>query len=356
MNDVFLTPPEIPRWCDRFSKASAIAVDTEFYRVDSYWPHLALIQLSDGHDVALIDPLELAVDLTPVRRLLSRESLVKIFHSCRQDLEIFLKTFGELPTNLFDTQVAYTFLYPIEEVSLAKLVEEQLGVILNKSNQHTDWLRRPLSSSQLHYAANDVIFLPEIKSLLQQKLKDLGRYEWFEEEQRLRFTVANLRPTSEYWIRLAKRGRHKPQQLHILKSLCDWREQVAQELNYNRRRVLSDEVILQVIETQDLTTTVELTTLPESHQAAFGVWWEEILKTPEDQWPPKFQQKQMALREQERFDRLQGLLSTISTDLNLSSTLIAPTSDLKAYIQGNEQVAFMKGWRADVFGCYAQKI
>ena len=355
MNFILSKPSDLKHWCDYFAKASAIAIDTAFCRINTYWPKLALIQLSDGQETVLIDPLPKGTDLLPVRDLLTNPHPVKIFHSCRQDLELLLKIFGELPTNIFDTQLAYTFLHPVEEVSLARMLEEQIGVILNKSKQNTDWMRRPLSASQLLYAANDVFHLPTARALLSEKLKSLGRYEWFMEEQATQFVPQTFAPTTNYWIRLAKRGNHKSRQLHILKSLCDWRESVGQKLNYNRKRVLPDEIILQISEKGDLSTLVEVS-VPSAYQTDFTALLEQIFNVPEEKWPPRLKRKPMTFQEQEHLERLRVLLERVATELHISSKLIATTDDLKSYVRGNLDSPFLKGWRLEVFGHTAKNL
>ncbi|MBW8310193.1 MAG: ribonuclease D [Candidatus Paracaedibacteraceae bacterium] len=355
MNFILSKSSDLKHWCDYFARASAIAVDTEFCRINTYWPKLALIQLSDGQETVLIDPLAKGTDLLPVRDLLANPHPVKIFHSCRQDLELLLKIFRELPINLFDTQLAYTFLHPVEEVSLARMLEAQIGVTLNKSKQNTDWMRRPLSPSQLIYAANDVFYLPAIKNLLSEKLKSLGRYEWFMEEQATQFVPQTFAPTTNYWMRLAKRRNHKSRQLHILKSLCDWREIVAQELNYNRKRVLSDEVILQLCEKVNLQEHVNVT-VPAGYQTVFSALLEQILAVPEEKWPPRLKRKPMTTQEQEHLERLRVLLEKVATELHISPKLIATTEELKSYVRGHSDSPFLKGWRLKVFGHAAKNL
>lgn len=345
----------ISGFCRYFAKSSTIAVDTEFSRINSYWPKLALIQISDGQETVLIDPLEQGMDLTPLQELLTRTDSVKVFHSCRQDLEVLFRLFGELPNHIFDTQLAYTFLYPVDEVSLAKMLEEQLGIVLNKAKQNANWMRRPLPASQLTYAANDVAHLPEIKEILLEKLKSLGRYDWFKEDQVTEFAPHMLAPTTGYWLRLAKRGNHKSQQLYILKSLCDWREMVAQELNYNRKRVLSDETILKIAEHKDLNVVQELE-IPSVCRDSFALLWDQVMSAPEDQWPRRLKRKPMTLQEQTYLERLRALLDTVATDLNVSQKLIATTDDLKSHIHKTREVAFLKGWRYEVFGRFANNI
>ncbi|WP_010297745.1 ribonuclease D [Candidatus Odyssella thessalonicensis] len=355
MNFKLLNPDEIRQYCDYFSQSGTLAIDTEFCRTNSYWPKLALIQLSDGQETVLIDPLEEGVNLEPVRNLLAQKDIVKIFHSCRQDLEILLKVFGEIPENIFDTQLAYNFLYPTEEISLARMLEEQLKVNLNKSKQNTNWIRRPLSVAQLTYAANDVIYLPEMHQKLLTSLESCGRYEWLREEQLNNFAAHKLAPTTDYWLRLAKRGNHRSRQLYILKKICDWREKVAQELNYNRKRVCADETILKIVETKSLDPSI-MQEIPLTHRNNFDGLWEEIIAATEEEWPARLKRKPLNIKEQELLEQLRTLLDNVASNLNVSPKLIATTEELKSYVRGNGEVPLLKGWRYEVFGRLAENL
>lgn len=355
MNFILSPSSQIQSWCDYFSDCPAVAIDTEFFRVNTYWPKLALIQLSDGKKTALIDPLDKKDNLDPVLNLLINKDVTKIFHSCRQDLEIILKDFGVLPVNIFDTQLAYGFLYPMEEISLAKLIEEQLGIILNKSKQNSNWMRRPLPESQLVYAANDVFYLPEIWKILSARLMDTKRMAWFHEEQTHDFAQSRFTAPANYWLRLAKRGNHQSRQLHILKSVCDWREVIAQELDYNRKRVLSDELILKLADDETIFAEA-LGTIPESKQESAKHMWVGTLEVPEQNWPAPLKRKPMTQKQQEQLERLKTMLDSVATDLGISQKLIATTDDLKSWIKDKSAVPFMNGWRLDVFGNQANSV
>ncbi|MBX3487363.1 MAG: ribonuclease D [Candidatus Paracaedibacteraceae bacterium] len=339
---------EIKYWCDKFSTRSDVAVDTEFSRVTTYWPRLALIQLSDGVDTVLIDPLEKGRDLSPVDDLLANPDVVKIFHSCRQDLEVLNKVFGRLPVNLFDTQLAYMFLHLADEISLARLLEEYADITLNKSKQNANWMRRPLPRSQLEYAAKDVCYLPNVKDKLESELLAKHRLSWLYEEQHHLYVPETFDPTRDYWQRLAKRGNHKPQQLHYLKGLCDWREKMAIKLDYNRRRVLSDEVILKIAETGEL--LLETDDLSEDSVRLLASAWDDLQQVPESNWPKRLSRKPMTLKQQEKLELMKLKLVEIANDLGVSEKLIASTSDLKAFVRGEVDIPFLKGWRAQILG------
>lgn len=348
MNFQLIKSSEIKYWCDKFSDQPDVAVDTEFSRVTTYWPRLALVQLSDGVDTILIDPLEKGRDLSPLDDLLANPDVTKIFHSCRQDLEVLNKIFGRLPVNLFDTQLAYSFLHPGDEVSLARLLEEYADVILNKSKQNANWMRRPLPKSQLEYAAKDVCYLPAVKHKLERELLDKSRLSWLYEEQHQVYVPETFEPVNDYWQRLAKRGNHRPQQLHYLKGLCDWRERKAIELDYNRRRVISDDLVLKIAESGEL--MLESEDLSDELLSSLVSVWTDLQEVPESSWPKRLKGRPMSVKQQETLEELKLKLTQISADLGISDKMIASIPELKDYVRGSTDVLFLKGWRAQVFG------
>ena len=155
-----------------------IAVDTEFHREKTYFPKVAMVQVAWSNGLVLIDPLQ--VDLLPMARLLESEVLV-VMHAAGQDLEVFDRACGTVPVNLFDTQLAAGFI-GLSSPSLASLHERELGLQLPKGDRLTDWLARPLTDSQLNYAASDVAYLLEIHDRLVRRLTDDGRLAWAEQE------------------------------------------------------------------------------------------------------------------------------------------------------------------------------
>ena len=144
-------------FCDAVGSAPYIAVDTEFLRERTYYAQLALIQVAHGPHAAAIDPLAAGIDLEPLRQLMIRPDMIKVFHSGTEDLELLLQAFGDLPAPLFDTQVAASFCGDDAQVGYARLVHQRLGLTHDKASQRTNWARRPLSRVQLDYALADVV-------------------------------------------------------------------------------------------------------------------------------------------------------------------------------------------------------
>jgi ribonuclease D len=156
-----------------------VGLDTEFIRERTFYPQLALVQLSVPGEVLLVDPLAAGVAEALRPLLLDRDTL-KIMHSASEDLQALLRGCNALPAPVFDTQVAAAMSGMGSGLGYQKLVEQVTGVALEKGETRSDWLRRPLSESQLKYAADDVLHLHEIHAALDAKLRALGRLDWLQ--------------------------------------------------------------------------------------------------------------------------------------------------------------------------------
>ena len=171
-------------FCAKLKNSDFIAVDTEFLREKTYYPHLCLIQISDPNkNAAAIDPLAEGIDLTPVYALLFDPEILKIFHAGRQDIEIFYHLNTQVVEPIFDTQIAAMVCGYGDSVGYENLVRNITGGHIDKSSQYTDWSHRPLSAKQIDYALGDVTHLVDIYKNLAKELDKKGRLEWvFEEE------------------------------------------------------------------------------------------------------------------------------------------------------------------------------
>ena len=148
-----------------------ISIDTEFVRNKTFFPQLCLIQIGTSKGSYAIDPNKLT-NLSLLKKILRNKNILKIFHSPRQDLEIFFNLFGSLPNNIFDTQIAYSFICQEYQISYEKLVLKLLKIKLDKTFQYYDWSLRPINQNQLTYALNDVYYLRKLYFKIKQKLKN----------------------------------------------------------------------------------------------------------------------------------------------------------------------------------------
>ena len=175
------TTSELIAFCAAIKDSEWLAIDTEFVREKTYYPQLCLIQVSNGEQLACIDPLALD-DIEPLLAVFYDPSITKVFHAASQDLEIFAHLRNELPAPLFDTQIAAALLGHGNQISYAAMVKIYCDVELDKSHSRTDWSRRPLSAAQIQYAADDVRYLGVVYNLLLEELQIKNRDTWLEDD------------------------------------------------------------------------------------------------------------------------------------------------------------------------------
>jgi len=235
---------ELAKLIERVRAAGSFAYDTEFIGEMTYHPQLCLVQVATATEVALIDPLA-AVDLSKFWELLADGSIEKVVHAGEQDIEPVHRNVGKPAANMFDTQVAAGFCAMAYPVALGKLVGELLSIKLTKGHTFTDWQRRPLSSSQLHYAADDVRFLPAMAARLKARLTDLGHVAWAAAECAARCDPTRYAFDPEYDFYHVRGAATLPAaQLAVLRTLMIWRDATAQEAKMPARALLKDEALI----------------------------------------------------------------------------------------------------------------
>lgn len=209
--------------CKAASEVSQIALDTEFVRIRTYYPHLGLIQMYDGKQISLIDPLTIT-EWTPFVELLTNPAVLKYLHAGSEDLEVFSHQFGCVPTPMIDTQVVAAFLgYPIS-CGFATLVEKYEHIALDKSESRTDWLARPLTEKQCQYASGDVFYLLPLAKKLIAQAQEASYMDAIVDEcemiaERRQETVSPELAYRDIGNAWQLRG----QQLACLKMLAEWR-------------------------------------------------------------------------------------------------------------------------------------
>lgn len=225
---------------------SAIAVDTEFMRTDTFYPILGLIQICDGESIWLIDPLAID-DFGALENLFNAPAVTKVFHSCSEDLEVLRHQLGLLPAPVFDTQTAAAFLGYGFSRGYTAVVEQVLEVKLEQHETRSDWLQRPLSASQCHYAAEDVYYLIRVYTELLAQLKQKNRLDWMAEEMDTLMAEAREPESTERYYRRIKGAWKLPASaLARLQQLAQWREDEARSRNRPRNRIVSDPVLLEL--------------------------------------------------------------------------------------------------------------
>ncbi len=235
--------------CAGWMQREALALDTEFIRTDTFYPRPALMQVGDGEACYLLDCLTLK-DLTPLRDLLTQGPL-KLLHSCSEDLEVFHHWLGCLPQPLLDTQLAVAMANNEASVGYQRAVENWLGIELEKGETRSDWLKRPLSEAQKHYAALDVAYLLPLWEKLKPQLAQKNLLEAVHQEsQQLVDEASQSDEDVPLFLRFKQAWRLNSSQQHLLQQLSLWRDEQARSLNRPRNRVANDALLMQLAETQ----------------------------------------------------------------------------------------------------------
>ena len=347
---------EISELKDVVSEASThdrYAIDTEFHRERTYFPQVALIQLTVGSEIWLIDPLE--VDPDPLAELLSGDGLC-VVHAGIQDLEVLELACGTVPRRLLDTQIAAGFL-GVSTGSLSSLVDRFLGVDLPKGDRLTDWLRRPLTDDQLRYAASDVEFLLPLVDNLWAELADRSRTEWVEEECALLLArPRNRRPPDEAVTRIKEaRGLRGRSQL-VATAVAAWRERRAADLDVPVRQVLSDLGVVAVAQ-QAPSSVKELRSLRgiDNRHLRDGAGDELLAAVAAGLKMKRDRGRQPRSPELPRHLRpvvtlVTAWVSQLARDNQLDPALLATRADVEALLRKDPECRLQTGWRKEMVG------
>ena len=228
------------------SDQDLLAVDTEFIRTNTFFPKIALIQISDGKECFLVDVLAVS-HYDGLKRLLEDSDRTLIFHACAEDLEVLEHGLNIVPKNIFDTQIAAGIANLGYSMGYARLVQHLFDVELDKQETRSDWLARPLTERQIEYAALDVAYLHAMHEILDKMLTDQARQLWFEEERAAVYAlVSDRKNTQNYHRKLKGAWRLNSDSLTVLKRLCDWRETTARSLDKPRSHVVKDNSLLEI--------------------------------------------------------------------------------------------------------------
>ena len=228
---------------DQLSETTCLGFDTEFVRERTYYPRPGLVQISDGQRIWLVDVLTIT-DHSGLRSLIQRPTTQSVFHSVGEDLEVIAQLTGQLPAKLFDTQIAAALLGFPAQMRYEHLVEAIFNVALPGGQARSDWCARPLSSSLLEYAAQDVIFLPTMAAFLTEKLEACSRLAWLEEDCQRLIDEKNTSPAEEGLARVKGVMRLPARALAYAHALVMWRDDQAKSRNLPKSFIMRDDLLV----------------------------------------------------------------------------------------------------------------
>jgi ribonuclease D len=353
------TTEDLAAFCAGLAQERYVTVDTEFLRETTYYPKLCLVQVAGTHDAALIDPLAPGIDLAPFLALMANESVLKVFHAARQDVEIILRLSGHVPKPIFDTQIAAMVCGFGDQVGYEAIARKLANAQIDKSSQFTDWSRRPLTQKQMAYALSDVTHLRTVFEALEKHIAASGRMSWLEGE------LADLADGQSYvvdpaqsWRRIKARIQSKKQQAALME-VAAWREREAQSRDVPRGRVIKDEAVaeiaIQVPQSREDIQQLRLLGKGNADRsitdgilnAVKSALASDLEKIPS----PRQKGDEMTPAQEAAAEVLRLALKIVSDNEGIAPKLLSNSAEIdQLAINDEADVAVLKGWRREAFG------
>ena len=359
--DYITQESQLVDYCDRIAGSPLIAFDTEFVSEDRYLPELCLLQVAAGDEMAIIDTLE-CQNIRPLWDLIcdAKHGHQTVVHAAREEFRFCVMETGKRPHRLFDTQVAAGLIGLEFPAAYSNLVSRYCKETLQKHETRTNWRKRPLSTGQLQYAIKDVVYLEEIHRKINQRLADLGRLEWLEEEmdRRQGEFEADLKPTR--WRKLSGIASYTAAELAVIRELWNWREEIAKTRDLPARRVLRDDLLIELCKrgTSDLKKIRSIRGMDYGRVQKFlpeiSAAIERGLEVPKSDWPETFQRSRIPnLGLLGQF--LATALGVICREKSIAPNLASSTQELRTMaawrlgmIKLPEEPRLFRGWRREV--------
>ena len=347
---------QLSQFCEALQDARMCTIDTEFIRESTYYPILSLIQIASGEHRGCIDPFAIT-DFEPLKALLLKPGLLKVFHSPSQDLEILYQNFGDVPTPVFDTQLAAAVLGYNQQISYADLVQQVTGVQLEKKFTRADWSRRPLSEDELDYAMDDVRYLLPVYEHLKSELDSSKRSSWIEKDLNTMSSPETYQvDEAVLWKRLRGVQKLKGERLQIASDLCRWRETLAKQQDRPRRWITKDDALVEIARhrPQDMEA---LLTIPELSDKTAHRHGEKLLaivaaasRGDPATWPHHDKMNNLNTRQMALGDCLMGLCRIIADENNIALATLATRKDIDTLLLNQKNSRLTQGWRFAMAG------
>ena len=348
--------PKVSELCQQLKDQPVLAVDTEFVRTNTFYPIPGLVQIATPEAIWLVDPVNIdQAALQPLGECLLAPDKTLLMHSGGEDLELFQRLWNGLPAHLYDTQIAASLAGFDRQTGLQRLLKEALDVELGKEETRSDWTRRPLTSAQLHYAAEDVRYLFRLKELLDQRLQTLQRQSWgMEEYAALLDKYQHRTPDELLYLGFSSAARFRPNQQAALQHLVAWREAQARKRDIPRTFIVKDAVLYGLLDKQPCyRSSLEELGMPAGQ---IRRWGDELIRQleiglalgqPTQPIPEPISKPQQAL-----YKALRDVVAAVAGELNLPPEVLASKAQLTDYLlrllQGNHPDEVFRGWRSSI--------
>ncbi|WP_440056437.1 ribonuclease D (plasmid) [Pseudoalteromonas sp. T1lg65] len=320
---------ELDNFISAIKTANVLAVDTEFMRRRTLYPEIALLQIYDGEQLALIDPL-LELNFEGLWEIFQNPQVVKVLHSPSEDIEVFLKFAGFIPSPIFDTQFAMQILGEGNCVGFAAMVKQLLDVEIDKSESRTDWLKRPLTDKQLDYAASDVFHLLPCYKIIAEKITALGLFDIVVDESKLIAIKRSFKLPPELLYQDVKNvWQLKPRDLAILRELAAWRKAKAEVKNLALSFILKEHNMVEIAKRRP-TSLNSLRNIPGIEAMEVNRSGKEILasveagkRVPENECPARVKRLIDFPEYKKEFKRVKHVVAEVAKENNIPADVFA---------------------------------
>ena len=350
------TPEKLSELIEKIKRVSWLALDTEFLREKTYYPKFCLLQIATPDWVACIDPIALP-QLDGLFDAIYNPAIIKVFHSCRQDLEIFYQIMGKLPYPIFDTQVAAPLLGFQDNPGYAMLVSSLLNINLSKAHTRADWSKRPLTEAQIEYAADDVIYLCQIYQMVLKKLDELGRSDWlvsdFAELSNPELYQVN---PEKAWHKIKGKNKLTGKQLSIIQTLAEWREKTAQQEDRPKSWLLRDELLFDIAKLQPETVTdlANVRGINERTLNRYGKQLCQLINVAKNRPPIPLHEHGRTAKKTHQQDAILDILTALvrvrAEENALNPNILASRKDLEELLMADDDSPLLHGWRYSMAG------
>lgn len=358
---------DLVAFCDLVQETGWLALDTEFVRTRTYYAKLGLVQLWAGGEWLIVDPLN-GVDISPLWQLLNQDNVLTVMHAAGEDLEIINQQCAGAPRQMFDTQIAWSFLNDGAQIGYAGMVENMCGVTLDKSLSRTDWLHRPLTEAQLDYAAADSLYLAQVYPELKKRIEASPQYDFFVQECAFQVEKRSRKVNPEFaWREVNGFAQMKGVERGLMAELAKWRMQCAQEEDIALPFIMRDPVLTEIA-LQKPDSMHALSNISDLHPRVLRQRGKEILAVvrrglavPEQEWPRSIPRLDDHSQYKQWFKNAKTLIQENAEQAGLAASLLGSRKQInevfvwskytddavKAQVPKPE---LLSSWRYDVAG------
>ena len=338
------------RLCERINGEKKLAVDTEFTRTRTYLPKLELIQIASVNLMFCVD-VPCISDWSSLRKVVKASGTTVVLHSADQDLEV-LAQYDLLPSRVLDSQIAAQ-LCGGQKLSYKNIVEEYLGIELNKDQTRSNWSIRPLSTQQIQYALNDVRYILPLFQVLRDQLQQMDRLSWlYEESARLIEQFDNSLSADNAWKSFSSGATLNIHDQQLAKRILIWREKRARMVNRPRQWIMSDHQIADLARNKPQSVQMTAHMLGIKRHRIPG-WVSRVhamlsAKTPNASFPIWISWKSLNFDEKRQVDELLDQINLLATEIELPASLLCTRQEAVETVCGKYSARMFSGWRWEI--------